>query len=112
VIGLIVLVSWLLVWAFILSWISNIVLKDEIPIGSSAGIIVITIIVGVAYSMLIARDSTLLGLLKILLDIFVMAGLLVVIAHAPFKKGAIIASIYAATSFLFWLIVGMLLLRA
>jgi hypothetical protein len=110
--GLIVLVAWLLVWAFLLSWISNIVLKDEISIGNAAAIIVVTGIVGTAYRLLIAGDSALLGLLKIPLDIVVMAGLLSAVAHAPFKKGVIIASIYAATSYLFWLVVGMLLASA
>lgn len=81
---------------FMVAWITGIVAKEEVSIGRSTVVVVLTAIVFYA-SFAAASGLGLVGaLIPLTATMLGMAGLLRAICYIPFKHGLIVAGIYSA----------------
>ncbi len=93
---MIVLAAILLVLGFTLAWVTGVVAKEEIEIKHGVIIVLITGIVAriVGYAL---RDADVIISLLAYAAVWIvlLAGLLRLVTHVPFKQGLLVATIYA-----------------
>ena len=98
--GLIVLVLFLVTMAFVLAWIHNIVAREELSIGTSFGVLLLTGIVGfgadIAVTQGLGLDVLSSAFVGLAIDVLLLASLLRLIAKTEWRPSFIIAGIYAA----------------
>lgn len=86
----------LLVLGFMLAWITGVVAKEEIEIKHGVIIVLITGIVARIVDYALRDADTVVALASdAAVWIVLLAGLLRLVTHVPFKKGLLIATIYA-----------------
>lgn len=102
---MILLICYLILWAFILSWISNMILHEELPIITSLILIVFAGAVLIIYTATAARGDPLLGLLTIPLGAAVLGFGLKAVTRGNVRKCLLIGVIFSGV---YWLIMVLL----
>ncbi len=98
--GILVLIAIYTVLGFLLSWIANMVAKDDIEVKTSVIIIVLwgVLSTGVSYG-LNAASVPAPGIFTSIINFGLLMGLLHFLAHLAWKHCAVIAAIYSAIMF-------------
>jgi hypothetical protein len=92
---MVLLICIALTLGFLVAWITGIVAKEEVSIGRSTVIVVLTAIVFFV-SFAVASDIGIVGaIIPLLATMLAMAGLLRALAYIPFKHGIVVSSIYS-----------------
>ncbi len=102
---MILLVCYLLVWAFILSWISNMILHEDLPIRSSFLIIILTGVILIVYAVATAKINPALSLFSVPLGAAVLGFSLQSVTKGDLKKCLVIGAVFAG---LWWVVQLML----